>query len=718
MTHPLLQQLASLPDTWPLVAVDGNKRPYQPAWQQNPLTKDQVASEIRAGRARAVGLIAGPTSGLMMLDHDGISATQELERLGLPLSSLPPTVAMTSRRDGRFQLVYRVPEQYWPSMRGRRVFRTGKLDATGKAEQLELRWHGHQSVVIGHHPDTEGYIWCRGRSPSEQPIADAPTALIELLLDEPPAPPTQQPALPMPPPPTTDTVPFLDFISRTSRDLIETGGTPGAWNDDQLKLALDLRGTESWIIAQGHRPDITASQAFALHIAAAASKARDFDESKALHRFNGADNHNPRPSTPDDKLRSRLQFHTKKEARRPQQAPSHDSPSPQHTPAPTLSKPAKLEAGELLLHLRRTLAADGNLRWNTFTGSIELNGAAIDGAERFYLTLAEQGHKVSKDLALDCLITVAKENQYDPVTEYLDHVAATVQPAFINSLASTYLRPDDNPPGPTLYDHMLRCTLIGAVRRAFEPGSKHDTACVLMGDQGARKSSFWAALGGPFFSDSLSDCTSKDDLMKLHRSWIMEWAELDHIVGRRQSGIIKSFLTQSTDLFRVPYGRATEAHPRRGIIVGSTNRTTGFLDDTTGNRRFWVIPVTCNAQRPIDTGSLALERDSIWAAAVHAYRAGERSWLPPELDQQVTDENESYQLANPWQPAIEAWLAQRMPGEVITSESILLHAIEKPLERQTRQDQMAVADILRSLGYVQQRSRANGQRVRRWLPPP
>jgi len=206
--------------------------------------------------------------------------------------------------------------------------------------------------------------------------------------------------------------------------------------------------------------------------------------------------------------------------------------------------------------------------------------------------------------------------------------------------------------------------------------------------------------------------------MKLHRSWIMEWAELDHIVGRRQSGIIKSFLTQSTDLFRVPYGRATEAHPRRGIIVGSTNRTTGFLDDTTGNRRFWVIPVTCNAARPIDTGSLALERDSIWAAAVAAYRAGERSWLPSELDQQVTDENESYQLANPWQPAIEAWLAQRMPGEVITSESILLHAIEKPLERQTRQDQMAVADILRSLGYQQQRSRANGQRVRRWLLPP
>jgi predicted P-loop ATPase len=50
---------------------------------------------------------------------------------------------------------------------------------------------------------------------------------------------------------------------------------------------------------------------------------------------------------------------------------------------------------------------------------------------------------------------------------------------------------------------MLKRTLIGAVARAFNPGCKHDTACVIMGDQGAYKSSFWQCLGGPFFSDAL-----------------------------------------------------------------------------------------------------------------------------------------------------------------------------------------------------------------------
>ena len=100
MTH-LLEQLHALPDDWPLVAVDGSKRAYQRAWQANPLTKAQVAAEIRAGRAKAVGVIAGPSSGLLFVDHDGISATSELERLGLPLRELPKSLAMTSGKDGR-----------------------------------------------------------------------------------------------------------------------------------------------------------------------------------------------------------------------------------------------------------------------------------------------------------------------------------------------------------------------------------------------------------------------------------------------------------------------------------------------------------------------------------------------------------------------------------------------------------------------------------------
>jgi len=51
---------------------------------------------------------------------------------------------------------------------------------------------------------------------------------------------------------------------------------------------------------------------------------------------------------------------------------------------------------------------------------------------------------------------------------------------------------------------------------------------------------------------------------------------------------------------------------------------------------------------------------------------------------------------------------------VITTERILSQAIAKPIERQTRADQMAIADILRGLGYERRRTMVGGQRCWRW----
>ncbi len=710
MTQPdLLAELSRLPQHWHLVAVDGEKRPYQRQWERRPLDQPAMAREIASGKARGIGVMLGPASGLMALDLDGPSAADELTRLGVPIIGLPPTWAVTSGRPGRQQLLFTVAADRQDGIRPTKRYPVGPdgqrvIGDDGKAENLDLRWHGQQSIVAGAHPITGAYRWVSGCSPADLPLAEAPDELLELMRR--PADPEPQPDLP--PPPISGTVPLIDFITRDSRDLIQSGGTPGAWNDDHLRLALDLQGTEAWLLAQGVRPDATAEDLFRDHCSAAARLSPDFDRRKAMRRFSGAAKRSPGPGTPEAKLMERLRYHTRIERSDPVRSRASDTATPEPM---RFDKPQKLEAGELLAMLRAQ-AGGGRIRFNTFTQQLEIDGVALEGSERFYLSLAEQGYKVSKELALDCLVQVGRENPYDPVRLYLDHVAATVAPAYINGLATAYLRPEDT--GPTLYDHMIRCTLIGAVRRVYEPGSKHDTATVLMGEQGARKSSFWSALGGPFFSDALGDISSKDDLMVLHRSWIMEWAELDHITGRKHAGQVKAFLSQSTDFFRVPYGKATEAFPRRGIIVGSTNRSTGFLQDDTGNRRFWVVPTTRTEPNPIDIPALMAERDAIWSAAVLAYRAGAVSYLPSDLAQQVTSENESYQVDNPWLPAVAHWIEQRLPGENITTERILCEAIQKPIERQTRADQMTVADILRVLGYERRRSMVDGQRQWRW----
>ena len=671
-------ELARLPDGWGFVAVDGEKRPYQKAWQDNPLTKDALTAELRSGHARAIGVCCGvPSGGLLFLDHDGKSASTILRDWGCPMSSLPRSWTVTSGRDGRFQVIYQVPQEYWDGIVTRK-YKTGITDAEGKPEQVELRWTGCQSVVAGDHPLTPGYRWVAKYSPDDLPIAEAPPELLERMLK-----------------PTPTAVVLAEVRTgdndatraRSYLDALSSGRADDY--DDWLAVGMALHSVgddallddwEQWSAQSGkHKPSDCQR------------KWRSFKKSGITLGTLGD------MAKKDGWRGSAVTRRTVAAGNAGQEA---DTP-------PIITKPEKLETAELLALLRSQ--AD-EIRYNVFTQQIEIKGKVIDGADRFYLKLAEMGYKVGKELAIDCLVQVANENLYNPVTEYLLHCEHNVEPTYIDGLATAYLRPGDG--GASIYDEMLKRTLIGAVARAFDPGYKHDTACVIMGDQGAYKSSFWGCLGGPFYSDALGDISTKDDVMVLHRSWIMEWAELDHITNRKHAGQVKAFLSQAVDLLRVPYGKAVEAFPRRGIIVGTTNKTAGFLVDETGNRRFWVIPTTKTQVDQINTATLLIERDAIWSAAVHAYRNGENNRLPLAMELAVQQENDAYMIESPWRSAILTYLADRRSMEVLTSEEILVKAIQKPMERQTKVDQMQVASILKELGWTKRRE-SSGKR--RWF---
>jgi predicted P-loop ATPase len=675
----ILDELARLPDGWGFVAVDGEKRPYQKAWQDNPLTKAKLAKELKAGRARAIGVCCGvPSGGLLFLDHDGKSASTILREWGCPMSSLPRSWTVTSGRDGRFQVIYQVPQHYWDGIVTRK-YKTGVTDAEGKPEQVELRWTGCQSVVAGDHPLTPGYHWVTKYTPDDLPIAEAPSELLERMI-KPVATAVVLSEVRTGDDDATRARSYLDALSAGRADdyddWLAVGMALHSVGDDAL-----LDDWEQWSAQSGkHKPSDCQR------------KWRSFKKSGITLGTLG-------DMAKKDGWRGASR----------QLASAAPDAEDEPATAPILTKPQKLETAELLAYLRTTMDA---IRFNTFTQQIEIKGQALEGAERFYLNLAEMGYKVGKELAIDCLVQVANENLYDPVTEYLNRNAREVEPTYIDRLATAYLRPgDEAQPEPTIYDEMLKRTLIGAVARAFSPGCKHDTACVIMGDQGAYKSSFWSCLGGPFFSDALGDITSKDDIMVLHRSWMMEWAELDHITNRKHAGQVKAFLSQAVDLLRVPYGKAVESFPRRGIIVGTTNKTAGFLVDETGNRRFWVIPTTKTQQDQINTAALLLERDAIWSAAVHAYRDGESSRLPLAMENRISEENDTYLIDSPWRSPIIEYLDRRVKVELLTSEEILEYAIKKPLERQSRADQMQVASILKDLGWVKKRE-ATGRR--RW----
>ncbi len=697
----LLSQLAQIPDDWALVAVGEKKAPYQRDWQTNPLTKAEIGAEIEGGRCKAIGVLAGPQSGgLLFVDHDGNGASEVLEDLGLSLKTLPKSIACTSGREGRLQIVYRVPERYWQAIA------TRKLRSNVPGEQLELRWKGCQSVVAGLHPETGGYRWLKSRAPWEQELAEAPLQLIEaMLLDRQEQPSPSKPA----PIVISDAIPLYELLTKEHRQQWESGVGEGGRDDAAAAIARDLLGAARYCDLMGVRYNGDPEHLLNEFAQRCSPPMADRDVRRI---WKSAEKSNP---TACRGIQDRVSYWQRKLSvtvepmpstpSAPRAASGGDAPPARGTLDTLMGKLQKYEPHQLCEVL---LASYGDrLRYNVLSQEVEVDGAPLTNPELFYIELAHQGIKATREGAIDALSYVAYRNPYDPVREYLERVEREVPPLDIRYLATTYLRYNDEP--GSLYDRMLEVTLIGAVKRALEPGCKHQTACVLLGGQGMMKTTFWEVLGGPWFDSSLGDLSSKDDLLVLHRSWIQEWGEIDQITSRKHAGTVKAFVSRPVDTFRRPYGRTTETVPRRGILVGSTNKEQ-YLVDETGNRRFLTIKLDLPGK--IDIESLTIDRDHIWAGAMAAYREGRPNCLTREEEQLAAGDSNQYLVESPWETVIETWLdspdgrAFVMTGKLTTSH-LLTHIIQKPVERQTRADQMLVADIMRSLGWEQKRTNAS-----------
>ena len=226
---------------------------------------------------------------------------------------------------------------------------------------------------------------------------------------------------------------------------------------------------------------------------------------------------------------------------------------------------------------------------------------------------------------------VTDERRFNPLQDYVRVLPEWDGVPRADTILIDYLGAAD-----TKYTRAVtRKTLVGAVLRVLSPGCKFDTVLVLDGKPGIGKSTLLRKLGGEWFSDSLSltDIRDKTAAEKLQAVWIMEVGEMQ---GTRKADVdvLKGFLSRQVDEYRPAYGRVVERRPRTAIICGTTNSTTGFLRDTTGNRRFWPVPVTGEGRMSVwdmdeDT------RAQIWAE-VAAYAAeGEDPYLDKEMEEEA-----------------------------------------------------------------------------------
>jgi hypothetical protein len=344
------------------------------------------------------------------------------------------------------------------------------------------------------------------------------------------------------------------------------------------------------------------------------------------------------------------------------------------------------------------------LRFNGMSAAIEYRGADLSdanlGAIREEIE-REYGFSPGVEPLGLALTTVASEREYHPVREYLGRLQWDGKKR-LATLAQRVLGAQYEIEGL-----MLRRWAISAVARAYQPGCKVDTVLVLQGGQGWRKSTFFSAMVGQWFSDSHIDLSNKDAYMQLARVWVLEWAEIERVTARKGSDEVKSFLSSPCDTYRPPYGRAVVQRKRSSVIVGTTNEDE-YLHDPTGARRFWPIRVCAR----VDVETIEAERDQLWAEAAAAYHAREQWWLTDDEVEQQRLAVEQVRVADAWEPAIERWVEETT--EVITTARILQDACRVELARITNRESVRIAGIMRRLGYVQRVQRVQGANTRVW----
>lgn len=245
---------------------------------------------------------------------------------------------------------------------------------------------------------------------------------------------------------------------------------------------------------------------------------------------------------------------------------------------------------------------------------------------------------------------ITRRNRFHPIIDYLEAQEwdgiKRLDRIFID-----YLGADDG----RYVREVTRKMLMAAVKRLYEPGCKFDYMLVLVGPQGAYKSTIIQMLARDWFSDSLKSFDSKEAGEHLQSAWIFEFGELAGM-SRSEVDEIKQFITKRSDKYRVAYDRVVSDFPRKCVFFGTTNNW-NFLKDPTGNRRFW--PVTVNPDKRTKNVFKDLtdyEIGQIWAEALAAYKNGESLTLTQGVDAIAQTIQEGHMIDDPRFGQIQEWL--------------------------------------------------------------
>jgi hypothetical protein len=222
----------------------------------------------------------------------------------------------------------------------------------------------------------------------------------------------------------------------------------------------------------------------------------------------------------------------------------------------------------------------------------------------------------------DAITDACHDNKSNPVLDYFGRLKWDSKPR-LDKMLHNYLGADDTP----LNAAIGLKTMCAIVRRAKQPGCKFDHQLVLQCGQGIRKSMFCEDLA--VFPDLFTDAgdlaaSIKEQLEVGQGKQIIEFPEhAGH--GRAARDRNKASLSRKVDRARMAYAHYATDTPRQWVAIATVNPG-GYLNDPTGERRYWHVAVMY-----YDRDAFLADKDQLYAEAVER-EPQEKLWLDtPDL---------------------------------------------------------------------------------------
>lgn len=251
----------------------------------------------------------------------------------------------------------------------------------------------------------------------------------------------------------------------------------------------------------------------------------------------------------------------------------------------------------------------------------------------------------------------AATHAFNEVQDYINGLTWDGVPR-LDTLLIDYLGAKD-----TAYNRAVcRKSFTGAIARAMTPGCKYDTMLILAGPQGIGKSTLLDKMSRGWFNDSIRTFEGKEASELLQGVWLVEIAELDAF-RRTDIARIKQFLSLKADRYRAAYGRHVKELPRCCVFFGTCNEME-FLQDTTGNRRFW--PVDVGEEKATKSVFRDLPDETInqlWAEAKMRWQTGEKLYLTGALDAEAKIKQEEHREASVREGLIMEFAERQVPAD-------------------------------------------------------